>query len=202
MLALLAQRGLPIWIDKGAGGEEAERVERAVARSGADVRFWEGSFAGFAAIIAGSALYVGYDSAGQHVAAACGVPLISIFAGFPAPRMFDRWRPVGAGAARDPRGRSGSGEGAAKRERYPSVKSGGFRLGFSEDRYLRIGFFPSGEESLKRGFGLGVIAGEMERLGARLINSRKQPPCARAVSLVVGAEMRSQEPLLGANARH
>ena len=38
---------------------------------------------------------MGYDSAGQHVAAACGVPLISIFAGFPAPRMFHRWRPTG-----------------------------------------------------------------------------------------------------------
>ena len=38
---------------------------------------------------------MGYDSAGQHVAAACGVPLISIFAGFPAPRMFHRWRPSG-----------------------------------------------------------------------------------------------------------
>ena len=38
---------------------------------------------------------MGYDSAGQHVAAACGVPLISIFAGFPVPRMFDRWRPKG-----------------------------------------------------------------------------------------------------------
>jgi ADP-heptose:LPS heptosyltransferase len=39
---------------------------------------------------------VGYDSAGQHVAAACGVPLVSIFAGFPVPRMFHRWRPEGA----------------------------------------------------------------------------------------------------------
>jgi len=29
------------------------------------------------------------------VAAACGVPLISIFAGFPAARMFHRWRPSG-----------------------------------------------------------------------------------------------------------
>jgi ADP-heptose:LPS heptosyltransferase len=38
---------------------------------------------------------VGYDSAGQHVAAACGVPLISVFAGFPAARMFDRWKPTG-----------------------------------------------------------------------------------------------------------
>ena len=94
LLALLSARA-PLWIDKGAGGEEAARVERAAARSGAPVAFWEGSFAGFAQVIAGSSLYVGYDSAGQHVAAACGVPLISIFAGFPAPRMFYRWRPSG-----------------------------------------------------------------------------------------------------------
>jgi ADP-heptose:LPS heptosyltransferase len=94
LLALLSARA-PLWIDKGAGGEEAARVERAAARSGARAAFWEGSFAGFAQVIAGSSLYVGYDSAGQHVAAACGVPLISIFAGFPAPRMFYRWRPSG-----------------------------------------------------------------------------------------------------------
>jgi ADP-heptose:LPS heptosyltransferase len=94
LLALLATRA-PLVVDKGAGGEEATRVERAVALSGARASFWEGSFAGFAHIIAGSSLYVGYDSAGQHVAAACGVPLISIFAGFPSPRMFDRWRPSG-----------------------------------------------------------------------------------------------------------
>ena len=91
LLRYLATLG-PLVIDKGAGGEEAARVERA---AGCNAIFWEGSFAGFAKIIAGSALYVGYDSAGQHVAAACGVPLISIFAGFPAPRMFDRWRPKG-----------------------------------------------------------------------------------------------------------
>ena len=91
LLRLLATRA-PLVIDKGAGGEEAERVERA---AGGNATFWEGSFAGFAKIIAGSSLYVGYDSAGQHAAAACGVPLISIFAGFPVPRMFDRWRPKG-----------------------------------------------------------------------------------------------------------
>ena len=96
LLGVLARRGLPICIDKGAGGAEAERVERAVVRSGVEAQFWEGSFAGFAAIIAGSSYYVGYDSAGQHVAEACGVPSLTIFAGFPARRMFDRWRPAGA----------------------------------------------------------------------------------------------------------
>jgi len=95
LLRLLAERGLPLCIDKGAGGEEAERVMRAVERSGAITTFWDGSFAGFAAIIARAMLYVGYDSAGQHIAAAAGVPLVSIFAGFPVPRMFDRWRPTG-----------------------------------------------------------------------------------------------------------
>ena len=95
LLALLGESGAPLYIDKGAGGEEAARVERAVERSGAAAVYWEGSFAGFAGIVAASRLYVGYDSAGQHVAAACGVPLISIFAGFPAPRMFERWRPTG-----------------------------------------------------------------------------------------------------------
>ena len=94
LLALLSAR-LPLVIDRGVGGEEAARAERAVTESGARATFWEGSFAGFAQVIAGSSLYLGYDSAGQHVAAACGVPLISIFAGFPAPRMFHRWRPSG-----------------------------------------------------------------------------------------------------------
>ena len=94
LLALLATRA-PLVIDKGAGGEEAARVERAAAHSGAQATFWEGSFAGFAQIIAGSSLFVGYDSAGQHVAAACGVPLISVFAGFPSLRMFHRWSPSG-----------------------------------------------------------------------------------------------------------
>ena len=95
LLTLLAEAGAEICIDKGAGGEEAARVERAVARSGVHATFWDGSFAGFAAIIAAARLYVGYDSAGQHVAAAAGVPLVSIFAGFAAPRMFERWRPAG-----------------------------------------------------------------------------------------------------------
>ncbi|MGA8581578.1 MAG: glycosyltransferase family 9 protein, partial [Bryobacteraceae bacterium] len=94
LVALLAATGLPLTIDKGAGGEEAARVENACRRSGIQATFWQGSFAGFAALIAASRLYVGYDSAGQHIAAAAAIPLISIFAGFPAPRMLYRWRPT------------------------------------------------------------------------------------------------------------
>jgi ADP-heptose:LPS heptosyltransferase len=70
---------------------------------------WDGSFAGFAAQIARSALYVGYDSAGGHVAAACGVPMVSIFGGAVSERMVQRWRPTGPGTikivrASDPAG--------------------------------------------------------------------------------------------------
>lgn len=97
LLRALAKRGAVIAIDEGAGGEEKERVERAIARSGAVVRVLEGSFAEFAAVISASSLYVGYDSAGQHVAAACGVPLATIFSGFVSARMLNRWRPSGPG---------------------------------------------------------------------------------------------------------
>jgi hypothetical protein len=93
---LLRQLPRPLLIDKGAGGEEAERVERAVATAGSGIEMWDGSFAGFAEHIARSRLYVGYDSAGGHVASASGVPLISIFAGFASERMFQRWTPPGA----------------------------------------------------------------------------------------------------------
>lgn len=95
---LLRRLPRPILIDKGAGGEEAERVERAVAKAGGPgIVMWDGSFAGFAAHIQGSRLYVGYDSAGGHVAAACGIPMVSIFGGAVSERMYQRWRPTGHG---------------------------------------------------------------------------------------------------------
>jgi len=95
---LLRRLPRPLLIDKGAGGEEAERVERAVAKAGGEgIVMWDGSFADFAAHIQRSRLYVGYDSAGGHVAAACGIPMISIFAGAVSERMFQRWRPTGEG---------------------------------------------------------------------------------------------------------
>lgn len=86
----------PILIDKGAGGEEAARVEQAVAGAGGDIAVWDGSFAGFAEHIARSRLYLGYDSAGGHVASACGIPQISICRGFASERMFQRWLPPAA----------------------------------------------------------------------------------------------------------
>ncbi len=100
LLALLVQTGRTILIDRGAGGEEAHRVDQAIASVNAapgQIRTWDGAFAPFAAQIARSKFYAGYDSAGQHAAAAAGIPLITIFTGFPSERMFQRWTPTGTG---------------------------------------------------------------------------------------------------------
>ncbi len=94
LLEELSSRAATVIVDKGAGEEEAARAEEAAAGL-ANVRFWSGSFAGFAALIAKSDLYVGYDSAGQHAAAALGIPLVSVFAGAVNDRFFERWRPDG-----------------------------------------------------------------------------------------------------------
>jgi len=96
LLEMLTATGRNILIDKGAGGEETERVERAIAGL-PNVETWQGEFAPFAGSIARSWLFVGYDSAGQHVAAATGTRLITIFAGAPNERFFERWRPAGKG---------------------------------------------------------------------------------------------------------
>lgn len=92
----LAAQFQTIWLDRGSGGEEYLRVTAAAEASGAGerIRFWEGSFAGFTSIISQSHFYAGYDSAGQHAADACGIPLTSHFAGAPSPRFEERWRPV------------------------------------------------------------------------------------------------------------
>jgi ADP-heptose:LPS heptosyltransferase len=97
LLGALAERGLDVVVDSGPGGEERERVRRAIGARQDRIRMFQGSFAAFAAIVARSRLYVGYDSAGQHAAAACGVPLVTVFAGFPCPRFAARWRPTGPG---------------------------------------------------------------------------------------------------------
>ncbi len=92
LLRALADTGAAILVDKGGSSEERERVERALLPG---MRTHDGAFAPFVAQIATSKLFVGYDSAGGHVASACGVPLISIAKGFVSERMAVRWRPDG-----------------------------------------------------------------------------------------------------------
>jgi ADP-heptose:LPS heptosyltransferase len=99
LIRALGEKYRTIWIDRGVGGEEAGRVTAAAEASGCmdRIRFWERSFAGFASIISQCDFYAGYDSAGQHAAAAAGVPLISTFAGAPSERFRQRWNPAGPG---------------------------------------------------------------------------------------------------------
>ncbi len=96
-IATLLHHGLKVLLDCGAGDEETNRALALGNRLGRpDLLFLHrGSYASFASHIAQSRLYIGYDSAGQHVASAVGVPLISVFAGFPCPRMLSRWSPSG-----------------------------------------------------------------------------------------------------------
>ena len=100
ILAELLSGGREIVLDRGAGGEEAARVDRLVQRVGlpGSLHLHDGSYASFASHIVQSSFYLGYDSAGQHVAAAAGVPLVSVFKGYVGDRMLSRWQPDSPGA--------------------------------------------------------------------------------------------------------
>ncbi len=101
LLQLLVDRGLRVLIDTGAGGDEADRVHKAIAevRPGANgsVTPYYGSFKEFASEINASELYIGYDSAGGHAACALGVPALLLFKGYPNERFMIRWIPWGDG---------------------------------------------------------------------------------------------------------
>jgi len=92
LMKMLAATGARVLVDLGASTAERTRVKRALQPG---MQTHDGAFAPFAAEIARSKLYVGYDSAGGHVASACGVPVISIARGFLNERMAARWRPLG-----------------------------------------------------------------------------------------------------------
>jgi len=120
MLRLL-EDGSTVLLDRGIGEEEAARAERLVSAVKSrgrsvleadannatalehapelhcDLLTWHGDIGRFAAFIAASDEYVGYDSAGQHIAAALGVPTIDIFTQ-PVSAVFqERWTPSGRG---------------------------------------------------------------------------------------------------------
>jgi ADP-heptose:LPS heptosyltransferase len=121
LLLALFEAGYKVILDRGAGEEELRRSGELVAaleRQGktalpvdapgvaasnmasADLITWEGSLSGLAGLISAADLYVGYDSAGGHLATALGVPAISVFAGGSSARMRERWSPWGRVPAR------------------------------------------------------------------------------------------------------
>jgi ADP-heptose:LPS heptosyltransferase len=69
----------------------------AAEKLSADVVTWQGGIGSFAGLIAASDEYVGYDSAGQHIAAALGTPTLTIFVNSGSPRFAERWHPHGRG---------------------------------------------------------------------------------------------------------
>lgn len=118
----LFRDGATIVLDKGAGAGEAKRAEGVIEfakrslndgprvieideegltrllgedRIEAELVVWSGRIGLLAALIGESDLYIGYDSAGQHIAAALCVPCVDVFAGFSSRRTLDRWRPRG-----------------------------------------------------------------------------------------------------------
>lgn len=97
LVKMLLARGWTVALDRGFGDEEYRRTD--VIRRVADnprLLAHEGSIASFAGVIAASDLYVGYDSAASHIAAALGVRGVDVFVGAASPRMRSRWSPWGA----------------------------------------------------------------------------------------------------------
>ncbi|MBL8213175.1 MAG: hypothetical protein JNK87_20830, partial [Bryobacterales bacterium] len=96
LLEQLAATGRSCLVDRGGSGEEGARVDQATAGL-PNVQTITGPFEDFARCITSAKFYAGYDSAGQHIAAVCGVPLVCIFAGYPSERFLARWQPWGRG---------------------------------------------------------------------------------------------------------
>lgn len=111
LLELLRRRGFRIVLDYGLGEEEARVVDQRVAAFGGtvgelsrdqpgwpsktDLLTWRGSLAAFGEWTAAASVYLGYDSAAAHLAAAHATPVIEIFAGAPSERFRQRWTPAG-----------------------------------------------------------------------------------------------------------
>ena len=112
VLEILRARGYRIIIDCGAGEEEEELVKRRVqafkgsarplADSGwppkdklADLMHFKGTLLAFGSFANGANVFVGYDSAAAHMAAALGVSVIDIFVSERSELMRQRWTPSG-----------------------------------------------------------------------------------------------------------
>ncbi|UCF90717.1 MAG: hypothetical protein JSW39_20885 [Desulfobacterales bacterium] len=116
LAALLQQPQTVILLDKGLGAAErtnANELIAAIAAQGYAVQHtdfesnahldvkWglvglQSGIGGIAAVIARSDEFIGYDSAGQHIAAAIGTPCVTIFAGSNNMRFIRRWSAHGA----------------------------------------------------------------------------------------------------------
>lgn len=116
----LIESGTRVLLAKGVGAEETDRSNRLLRKMldagktvqefdavrpadlaaldpNCDLLGWQGNVGAYCALIGSVDQYIGYDSAGQHIAAALGTPTIDIFAHSPSARFMYRWRPYGPG---------------------------------------------------------------------------------------------------------
>jgi ADP-heptose:LPS heptosyltransferase len=124
LVSSLLADGATIILDRGAGENEGmradsiasylrdatarvaelneEKMPEVLGRESLDVDLLvlNGRIGLLASLIGQSDLYIGYDSAGQHIAAALGVPCIDVMAGYSSERMAQRWRPTGPSEVR------------------------------------------------------------------------------------------------------
>jgi hypothetical protein len=94
----LAARGIEVLhLERGRRLPDAPGLR---GRGHSDVVTWEADVGAFLAAIACADIYVGYDSAGHHLAAALGVPTLSVFVEAAGRRHALRWTPLGPGLVR------------------------------------------------------------------------------------------------------
>ncbi len=117
----LIGKGATVILDKGFGNDEINRVNKiinelrahdkiivevkedlsfdkeTVAVPGPQLITYEGGIGQFAGLISQSQVYLGYDSMGQHLAAALGIPELVIFNGQPSEKFLQKWHPYGRG---------------------------------------------------------------------------------------------------------
>lgn len=95
ILLLLRQSGCSI-LEAGETGP----VQWPDGDARVDVFVWNGGIGSFSGLIAASDLYIGYDSAGQHIAAALGIPTMTVFVNNSTRLFANRWSPIGPGEKR------------------------------------------------------------------------------------------------------
>ena len=111
LLEMLRRLGFRIVLDYGASEDEARLVDqrtgsfrgskthvqtiREAFHKRADLMTVRGSLGSFGGWMYSADVFVGYDSASAHLAAAQGIPVIEVFAGAPCKRFMQRWTPYG-----------------------------------------------------------------------------------------------------------
>ncbi len=117
VVLLLIEQGAKVILDEGFGVDETERADKVMVRlkergkvvvrvneglvfpaaSNPNLIAYKGGIGQFAALISRSQFYVGYDSMGQHVAAALEIPELVVFNGYPSEKFSRKWHPYGKG---------------------------------------------------------------------------------------------------------